>query len=384
MYLPSEIAISKTQGFQNRILAGNANPLRTFASNQKRAEFMSLSTNDKEDFLAYRMDTLPSQALNMFGEEDRQDLSLIRETSTNRDPNTQRDLSLPSSNLGNNPIADDDNIDDQNNINDQYDVNDANNNDHIGIDEPVPPIVTLALAEKYAKTLAKRLPAERQLVLNKALVALQSLPQNCTISQMIAAKAPFSLTEDEEEKVHQWFDNELFVPTIANKQQSSRLSLNIDNYTLKQPLTHTQAEAFSNFLHKTNNEELGLKDVMAHTLIPLLDNKIRASAAKLNITQAVADGWKTLPLKTIAQYLLIFYPKNQNSELTTIQRITSFDLEHNKPIFALSNQAGEDFKHAQLFEILALANEAELTPSNFHCLFYEESCLCLSVGQRVF
>jgi hypothetical protein len=69
-------------------------------------------------------------------------------------------------------------------------------------------------------------------------------------------------------------------------------------------------------------------------------------------------------LKTIAEYLLIFYPKNQNSELTTIQRITSFDLEYNKPIFALTNQAGEDIKYAQLFEILALANEAELTVAN--------------------
>jgi hypothetical protein len=196
----------------------------------------------------------------------------------------------------------------------------------------VPPILPLTLAERYEKTLAKRLLAERQLVLDKAPVALQSLPQNCSVDQMIVATAPFSLTQEEEEKVQDRFDNDLFVTTVANKPQSSRLSLNIDNYILKHPLTHTQAEAFSNFLHRTNNEELKLNDVMAQTLIPLLDNKIRASASKLNITQAVAEGWKTSPLKTIAEYLLIFYPKNQNSELTTIQRITSFDLEYNKPI----------------------------------------------------
>jgi hypothetical protein len=55
------------------------------------------------------------------------------------------------------------------------------------------------------------------------------------------------------------------------------------------------------------------------------------------LTMSVADGWKTSPLKTIAEYLLIFYPKNQNSELTTIQRITSFDLKYNKPILNTLN-----------------------------------------------
>jgi hypothetical protein len=154
IYLPSEIAISKTKGFQDRILAGSANPLRTFANPQLRAEFMSLSTNDKEDYLAHRMVTLPSQVGNTFGEEDQQDLSLIRQSSSYRDPNTQRDLPSPNSNLGNNPIDDNNNIDDQNNIDDNNNIDDANDiyddniDDHIGMNEPVPPAVPLTFAEK--------------------------------------------------------------------------------------------------------------------------------------------------------------------------------------------------------------------------------------------
>jgi hypothetical protein len=96
LYLPSEVVISKTREFQDRILDGSANPLRTFNTAQLRAEFMLMSTNDKEDYLAHRMVTLPSQAGNMFGDEDRQDQSLIQRSSTIRDPNTQQDLPPPN------------------------------------------------------------------------------------------------------------------------------------------------------------------------------------------------------------------------------------------------------------------------------------------------
>jgi hypothetical protein len=107
-----------------------------------------------------------------------------------------------------------------------------------------------------------------------------------------------------------------------------------------------------------------MRDVVAQALIPILDNKIRASYSKLGIESTTAANWKTASLKTLAEYLLILYPKNNSSDSTTIQRITSFDLEYHKPVFAISNQAGEDLKYGQLFDILKLASEKELTPSN--------------------
>jgi hypothetical protein len=213
-------------------------------------------------------------------------------------------------------------------------------------------------------TVAKRLVAERQLVLAKVLSALQNLPKSCTVAQMIESTAPFLLTPEEEEEVQNRFDNDLFTTTTATKPQSSRLNLNIDKYIITRPLSHQKAIDFNDFVYRSNNDDLQMRDVVAQTLIPILDNKIRTSYSKLGIDETIAASWKTVPLKTLAEYLLILYPKNNSSDLTTIQRITSFDLEYHKPVFAISNQASEDLKYGQLFDILELASEKELTPAN--------------------
>jgi hypothetical protein len=104
LYLPSEVVISKTREFQNRLLDGSANSLRKFSNSQLRAEFMSMSNNDKEDYLAHRMVTLPSQTGNMFGDEDLQDHSLILRTQMTRDPNTQQSQPPQNSNSENDNI----------------------------------------------------------------------------------------------------------------------------------------------------------------------------------------------------------------------------------------------------------------------------------------
>jgi hypothetical protein len=156
--------------------------------------------------------------------------------------------------------------------------------------------------------MAKRLVAERQLVLSKALEALQNLPKNCTVAQMIESTSPFLLTQEEEEEVQSRFDNDLFTTTTATTTQSSRLNLNIDNYIITRPLSHQKASDFRDFLYRSNNDSLKLRDVVVQALIPILDNKIRASYSKLGIDQTKAENWKTSSLKTLAEYLLILYP----------------------------------------------------------------------------
>jgi hypothetical protein len=55
------------------------------------------------------------------------------------------------------------------------------------------------------------------------------------------------------------------------------LNLNIDNYTLTKPLTHQKVSDFRDFLYRSDNDSLKLREVVAQALIPILDNKIRAS-----------------------------------------------------------------------------------------------------------
>jgi hypothetical protein len=89
LYLPSEVLVANTRDYQNQLLEGTANPLPTFSTSQLRSEFMSLSTNDKEDYLAHRMQSLPSQIGNVFGDESIQDRSRIRISQSTRDSNSQ-------------------------------------------------------------------------------------------------------------------------------------------------------------------------------------------------------------------------------------------------------------------------------------------------------
>jgi hypothetical protein len=290
-----------------------------------------------------------------------QDKSRVRISQSTRDINSQSTLLNQDQNQDpDNDFFDDSNPSDQSGLPIVPPTSEPNSLDQSGLNIAPP---NLTLAQRYEKTMAKRLLAERQLVLSKALQALQNLPKNCTVAQMIESTAPFLLTTEEEEEVQRRFDNDLFATTTATKN-SSRLNLNIDNYIITRPLTYQKAVDFNDFVYRSKNDDLEMSDVVAQAVIPVLDNKIRASYQKLGVEPTIAADWKTAPLKTLAEYLLILYPKRNSSDLTTIHRITSFDLEYHNPIFAISNQAGEDLKYGQLFDILELASEKELTPPN--------------------
>jgi hypothetical protein len=146
---------------------------------------MSLSTNDKEDYLAHRMQNLPSQTGNVFGKESIQGRSRIRISQSTRDSNSQSTLLSQDQNPENYSF------DDSNSLN-QQELHDSNSLDQSGLPIIPPtydsnslnqsglPVVPLTLTQRYELTMAKRLVAERQLVLSKALEALQNLPKNCT------------------------------------------------------------------------------------------------------------------------------------------------------------------------------------------------------------
>jgi hypothetical protein len=169
---------------------------------------------------------------------------------------------------------------------------------------------------------------------------------------------PFNLTEDEAAKVLALLEEEPFLkPAISN---SSRVNLSLEHYQIKAPINHYKGIELKDFLYRSETSSVKVTDIIAQTCHPILDNKIRTSFTQLGITQAAAKLWETLPLKKLAEYLLILYPKDLSSKSDTLQRITAWKLQYYDPIFDILNTAGEDVKYGQLFEIKSLATPAEI------------------------
>jgi hypothetical protein len=223
----------------------------------------------------------------------------------------------------------------------------------------LPELQPSTLQDKMIEAAARRKIADRDRILVLALNAVQELDPSCSYQEFVPVLEPFKLTDEEIIQVMDLLADKPF--SESKTSNSSRVTM--DNFTLTLPVDYKKIELFQAFLYRSDTSNLKLSDVVAKACLPVLNNKILISFDKLSISEAQAAVWESKPLKVIADWLSLLYPKDVTNKADTLQRISAWKCDFNVD-FEVTNIVEEERRMAQLFDIENLSTAADNLPIN--------------------